>query len=118
MGLKPGSSALQNRMTNTRNQIAELVAISHLLSAICYLRLACRAVSSELHNAHVAELADAYGSGPYGVTRGGSSPLVSMLFRGQTTRFQCRQISPRQIRCRFERCSDASLDVTIVPTKS
>jgi hypothetical protein len=27
--------------------------------------------------AHVAELADAYGSGPYGATRGGSSPLVS-----------------------------------------
>jgi hypothetical protein len=29
--------------------------------------------------AHVAELADAYGSGPYGETRGGSSPLVSSL---------------------------------------
>ena len=28
--------------------------------------------------AHVAELADAYGSGPYGETRGGSSPLVSI----------------------------------------
>ena len=28
----------------------------------------------------VAELADAYGSGPYGATRGGSSPLVSSLF--------------------------------------
>ena len=28
--------------------------------------------------AHVAELADAYGSGPYGATRGGSSPLVSI----------------------------------------
>jgi hypothetical protein len=27
--------------------------------------------------AHVAELADAYDSGSYGVTRGGSSPLVS-----------------------------------------
>ena len=25
----------------------------------------------------MAELADAYGSGPYGATRGGSSPLVS-----------------------------------------
>ena len=27
--------------------------------------------------ARVAELADAYGSGPYGATRGGSSPLAS-----------------------------------------
>ena len=27
--------------------------------------------------ARVAELADAYGSGPYGETRGGSSPLAS-----------------------------------------
>lgn len=27
--------------------------------------------------AHVAELADAYASGAYGVTRGGSNPLVS-----------------------------------------
>jgi hypothetical protein len=32
-----------------------------------------------LSRAHVAELADAYGSGPYGATRGGSSPLVSMI---------------------------------------
>src|SRR5438034_52923 len=30
-----------------------------------------------LFSAHVAEPADAYGSGPYGATRGGSSPLVS-----------------------------------------
>src|SRR5947209_3261125 len=30
-------------------------------------------------SAHVAELADAYGSGSYGATRGGSSPLVSSL---------------------------------------
>jgi hypothetical protein len=29
--------------------------------------------------ARVAELADAYGSGPYGATRGGSSPLASNL---------------------------------------
>jgi hypothetical protein len=29
--------------------------------------------------ARVAELADAYGSGPYGETRGGSSPLVSTI---------------------------------------
>src|SRR5437868_9350399 len=36
----------------------------------------CRGVPS----AHVAELADAYGSGPYGETRGGSSPLVSTIF--------------------------------------
>src|SRR5260221_4079519 len=68
--------------------------------------------------AHVAELADAYGSGPYGATRGGSSPLVSMLFRLQTTRFQCRKISLRQTHCRFERCSDASLDAMIGRTKS
>jgi demethylmenaquinone methyltransferase / 2-methoxy-6-polyprenyl-1,4-benzoquinol methylase len=32
---------------------------------------------ASLSLAHVAELADAYGSGPYGATRGGSSPLVS-----------------------------------------
>ena len=30
--------------------------------------------------ARVAELADAYGSGPYGETRGGSSPLASSNF--------------------------------------
>ena len=30
--------------------------------------------------AHVAELADAYASGAYGETRGGSSPLVSTIF--------------------------------------
>src|SRR6266576_2541722 len=36
--------------------------------------------SDNFHSlAHVAELADAYGSGPYGETRGGSSPLVSKL---------------------------------------
>lgn len=29
--------------------------------------------------AHVAELADAYDSGSYGATRGGSSPLVSTI---------------------------------------
>ncbi len=33
--------------------------------------------------AHVAELADAYGSGPYGATRGGSSPLVSTISLSQ-----------------------------------
>ena len=32
-------------------------------------------------NALVAELADAYGSGPYGVTRGGSNPLESTTFQ-------------------------------------
>src|SRR5947207_228364 len=32
----------------------------------------------QFFRAHVAELADAYGSGPYGATRGGSSPLVSI----------------------------------------
>jgi hypothetical protein len=31
--------------------------------------------------ARVAELADAYGSGPYGETRGGSSPLASIFLR-------------------------------------
>ncbi len=31
--------------------------------------------------ARVAELADAYGSGPYGETRGGSSPLAESLLR-------------------------------------
>ena len=31
--------------------------------------------------ARVAELADAYGSGPYGATRGGSSPLASSYSR-------------------------------------
>src|ERR1044072_1718257 len=32
-----------------------------------------------LSYARVAELADAYGSGPYGETRGGSSPLASSV---------------------------------------
>jgi hypothetical protein len=36
----------------------------------------CRAAAY----ARVAELADAYGSGPYGETRGGSSPLASSNF--------------------------------------
>src|SRR4051812_5059380 len=36
-----------------------------------------RNVNGPILHAHVAELADAYGSGPYGATRGGSSPLVS-----------------------------------------
>ena len=37
------------------------------------MRAHCRAAAY----ARVAELADAYGSGPYGETRGGSSPLAS-----------------------------------------
>src|SRR6266478_4416976 len=36
-----------------------------------------RNLIGRIFRAHVAELADAYGSGPYGATRGGSSPLVS-----------------------------------------
>jgi hypothetical protein len=39
-------------------------------------RAHCRAAAY----ARVAELADAYGSGPYGETRGGSSPLASSYF--------------------------------------
>ena len=35
--------------------------------------------------ARVAELADAYGSGPYGATRGGSSPLASTNSRLTTS---------------------------------
>jgi hypothetical protein len=38
-----------------------------------------RIVGTPLSLARVAELADAYGSGPYGATRGGSSPLASRL---------------------------------------
>ncbi len=38
-----------------------------------------RIVGTPLSLARVAELADAYGSGPYGATRGGSSPLASSL---------------------------------------
>ena len=38
-----------------------------------------RESQGEVAKAHVAELADAYGSGPYGETRGGSSPLVSTI---------------------------------------
>ena len=59
------------------------MAFCYLLFAICYL------FDSFGLLAHVAELADAYGSGPYGATRGGSSPLVSTnvnaiaLFCGQ-----------------------------------
>src|SRR6266568_7365776 len=37
-----------------------------------------RNLIGRIFRAHVAELADAYGSGPYGATRGGSSPLVSI----------------------------------------
>src|SRR6266699_3756380 len=48
--------------------------------------------------ARVAELADAYGSGPYGETRGGSSPLASTKprppnrpsARGKTENVQCQ----------------------------
>ena len=34
----------------------------------------------------MAELADAYGSGPYGVTLGGSNPLVSIFFNPDNTK--------------------------------
>src|SRR3989442_9990803 len=37
-----------------------------------------RNLTGRIFRAHVAELADAYGSGPYGATRGGSRPLVSI----------------------------------------
>jgi hypothetical protein len=47
-------------------------ASPYQLLAICYFSTSFRIL------AHVAELADAYGSGPYGATRGGSSPLVSI----------------------------------------
>ncbi len=52
----------------------------------CFLEIPIYKVSLAMHLltpvAHVAELADAYDSGSYGVTRGGSSPLVStILFR-------------------------------------
>ena len=39
----------------------------------------------------MAELADAYGSGPYGATRGGSSPLVSNLLDDQPT-LRCKKV--------------------------
>src|SRR5213595_2235564 len=39
-----------------------------------------RIVGAPLSLARVAESADAYGSGPYGATRGGSSPLASTPF--------------------------------------
>jgi hypothetical protein len=41
-----------------------------------------------IFRAHVAELADAYGSGPYGATRGGSSPLVSIADPSQMFAFE------------------------------
>ena len=41
------------------------------------MRGSARNLATALPYARVAELADAYGSGPYGATRGGSSPLVS-----------------------------------------
>ena len=43
-------------------------------------RMRACAIYRSLLLARVAELADAYGSGPYGETRGGSSPLVSTNF--------------------------------------
>ena len=57
------------------------------------LILACAAERDRQLNAplffaaRVAELVDAYGSGPYGETRGGSSPLVSTLARLGNGRF-------------------------------
>lgn len=48
------------------------------------------------HHAHVAELADAYGSGPYGETRGGSSPLVS-IFMNSTADSPFHAAAKRQI---------------------
>src|SRR5207253_5637319 len=43
----------------------------------------CARIVAPLPVARVAELADAYGSGPYGETRGGSSPLASSKPRSQ-----------------------------------
>jgi hypothetical protein len=49
---------------------------THMAGLTLRLFGAC-AFSTPLLIARVAELADAYGSGPYGATRGGSSPLAS-----------------------------------------
>ena len=51
--------------------------------------------------AHVAELADAYGSGPYGVTLGGSNPLVSTSFSGRTVPQSLPQQNPEFVRKTF-----------------
>src|SRR5438445_10049210 len=53
----------------------------HRIDTVCFtLRLAgACALYGPLPFARVAESADAYGSGPYGETRGGSSPLASKL---------------------------------------
>ena len=54
------------------------------MSLISTLQAAWRArIVAPLPVARVAELADAYGSGPYGETRGGSSPLASSKSRSQ-----------------------------------
>ena len=47
--------------------------------------------------ARVAELADAYGSGPYGETRGGSSPLASSARVSPAGPIQQRKLSARPI---------------------
>ena len=53
-----------------------------------------RAHCTAAAQARVAELADAYGSGPYGETRGGSSPLASSNFpslnRDEYRMLQCQ----------------------------
>jgi hypothetical protein len=45
----------------------------------------------------VAELADAYGSGPYGETRGGSSPLASSAWVSQRSYFEPKTIGKPRI---------------------
>jgi len=50
----------------------------------------------------VAELADAYGSGPYGETRGGSSPLASSSSVSPTLAFTKRGETTGVPRCKIE----------------
>src|ERR1700737_4776472 len=59
--------------------------------------------TSNLSFAHVAELADAYGSGPYGATRGGSSPLVSTSLSVEPMQQAFTQQEPKTIRRLFAR---------------
>jgi hypothetical protein len=51
------------------------------------MRGSARNLATALRYARVAKLADAYGSGPYGATRGGSSPLVSTTFVARALAF-------------------------------
>lgn len=77
--MRPGLGRGSAQVTTGSTRINSLLSFLGSFGASPYQLLAISDFSiSFAILAHVAELADAYGSGPYGVTRGGSSPLVSI----------------------------------------